>query len=285
MRVLITGANAGIGKAAAMKLVKNGHTVLAGSRDKVRGEAALKELREVSGSTKAKLVLIDMSSAQSIRHAAREIIAEGGADVLINNAADFDLRVKLPEKSVDGVERVLMTNHICPALLVKELLPALQQSGDARIITISSKGLRLQPFRKIRFHDPEYETGSYSVPAAYYQSKLAQVMYTFHLAKELSANGIAVYGVEVTNVKIDLNRYGGLSPFLRWAYAMKSRFSITPSQMAETYCYLTEAPRSELTAGAFYNEHNKVVSTSVYGRDPAQIRRLVEVTEEYLLRL
>ncbi len=57
MRILITGANAGIGKAAAMKLVKNGHTVLVGSRDKTRGEVAAKELREVSGSTNTKLVL------------------------------------------------------------------------------------------------------------------------------------------------------------------------------------------------------------------------------------
>ncbi len=284
MRVLITGANAGIGKAAALKLLQKGHTVFMGSRDVARGEAALRELTEITGSGGAKLIQIDMSSVESIRRGAGQIIADGGVDVLINNAAQFDLSVKQPVKSIDGVETVWMTNHIGPALLVRELLPALQRSGDARVLTVSSKGLRLQPCKKIRFDDPEYETGGYSVPSEYYQSKLAQVMYTFHLAKELSSSGIAVYGVEVTNVKIDLTRYKGLSPLLKWVYAVKSRLSITPAQMAETYCYLAEAPRAELSAGAFYDEHKKVVPNSAYSRNAEHIRQLVELTEKYLGR-
>lgn len=284
MRVLITGANAGIGKAAALKFLQKGHTVFMGSRDMARGEAALRELTEITGSGGAKLIQIDMSSVESIRRGASQIIADGGIDVLINNAAQFDLSVKQPVKSVDGVETVWMTNHIGAALLVRELLPALQRSGDARVISVSSKGLRLQPSKKIRFDDPEYEAGGYSVPSAYYQSKLAQVMYTIHLAKELSGYGIAVYGVEVTNVKIDLTRYKGLSPLQRWVYAVKSKFSITPPKMAGTYCYLAETPRTELSAGAFYNEHNGVVSTSGYSRNAEHIRRLVELTEKYLGR-
>jgi NAD(P)-dependent dehydrogenase (short-subunit alcohol dehydrogenase family) len=280
---LVTGANAGIGKAAAVQLAARGFLVVLGCRHRERGAAALDDIRVQAGGRHAALIHVDMSLKESVRRAAEEITATyGRLDVLIHNAADFDISRKQPVLTAEGVESVWATNHVGPVLLTGLLIKALMKSRQARIITVSSKGLLMHPFLKIRLDDPEFRRGGFSVQKAYYQSKLAQVMYTHWLAERFKGTCIDSACIRVTNVKIDINRYPNLSPFMKRLYAVKSRSSLTPERMAETYVFAATAAELPAGSGSYLNEHNRAVSSSAYSQDAEYISRLMEVTEKYL---
>lgn len=279
----ITGANSGIGKAAAILLAREGFYVLLGARNKERGEQALLEIKTAALSEKVELIEIDLSLQTSISSAARTISARFAClDVLIHNAADFDISRKSPVQTKEGRESIWATNHLGPIYLTQLLLPLLENSNQGRIITVASQGLMLHPRLTVDLKDPEFKQRKFSVSEAYYQSKLAQVMYTYWLAKELSATKITVNCVRVTNVKIDIKRYPNLSKFMKWMYALKSRFSISPEAMVRTYCYLASDPSLSKTTGKYFNEKNEFVSSSAYSQDSQHIEALMKVSLGYL---
>lgn len=282
--VLITGGNSGIGKAAAVQLAQMGNTVVIGCRNQQRGEAALRDIKQVSHSEKVYLLNLDMSSGKSIKRAAKEFKeVMPHLDVLIHNAADFDISRKQVELTEDGIERVWATNHIGPVLLTLLLLSELQVSSQGRVITVSSKGLITQPFLKVNLEDPEFQRRPYQPAKAYYQSKLAQVMYTYWLAEQLQESKITVNCVRVTNVRIDLDRYPDLSPFLKKLYAVKSRFALTPDEMARAYTYLAMDPDLDNVTGKYFDEHFKKVSSSRYSLNKKNQHLLMDLTMSYVL--
>ena len=278
----ITGANSGIGKSAAIQLAQLGYYVLMGSRNKERGLKAVAEVIDKSKSALVELIEIDLSSKESIRHAAQKINERfEKLDVLIHNAADFDISRKQPIQSVDGIETIWATNHIGPVLLTNQLLDLIKKSEQGRIITVASKGLMLHPRLIVDFNDPEYKARQFSVPKAYYQSKLAHVMYTYWLAKKLSGTNITVNCVRVTNVKIDISRYSNLSSLMKFMYSIKSKFSISPDEMAKTYTYLATSADLNKTTGKYFDEKNQTVDSSSYSKDEKNIEDLMNLTLEY----
>jgi len=280
---LITGANSGIGKQAAIQLAEAGYHVIVGARHQGRGEKALEEIKSQSGSNAVELLIIDLSSKASIAEASEKLNSSlDKLDVLIHNAADFDISRKEPIKSVDGIESIWATNHLGPVLLTNALLELLKKSEQGRIITIASQGLVIHPFLKVDLKDPEFKNRRFSVPKAYYQSKIAQVMYTYWLAEELKDTAITVNCIRVTNVKIDINRYPDISDFMKFMYSIKSRFSISAEDMAKTYTYLATDSSLDSTTGKYFNEKNKIVSSSAYSRDRRNIEDLMELTKGYL---
>lgn len=280
---LVTGANAGIGKQACMQLAQAGCRVILGCRDSARGLAALAEVRSVAQGPAPELVTMDLSSQASLREAAARLLdLAPSLDVLIHNAADFDISRKKPLLTRENIESVWATNHLGPVLLTRLLLPALRQAPAARILTIASQGLVLFPWLRIRLSDPEFKTGRYSVEKAYYHSKLAQVMYTYWLAEQLRPAGITVNCIRVTNVKIDISRYPDLSPLMKKLYAWKSRFSISPAEMAVAYRRLALEEEFAGVTAAYYNEKCRSVASSPYSRNTATQAALMEVTDAYL---
>jgi NAD(P)-dependent dehydrogenase (short-subunit alcohol dehydrogenase family) len=174
---LITGANAGIGKAASVKMLQKGYHVVMACRSAERGRYALEEVKKQSGSEAAELLVMDMSLQSSICEAVQEFRAKHNAlDVLISNAAAFDITQKTAIKTSEGIESVWATNHIGPVLLIDKMLDLLRNSEQGRIITVASQGLIMHPLLKVDLDDPEFKKRHYSVSKAYYQSKLAQVI-------------------------------------------------------------------------------------------------------------
>jgi len=280
---LITGGNAGIGKAAAIQLAQQGVKVIIGCRNEKRARAALKEIKEKSGNGEVDLLLIDMSSQASIQSAVTEFKSRyDRLDILIHNAADFDISRKTPQYSADNIETVWATNHIGPVLLSELLLEKLKESEQGRVITIASQGLMMHPFLKVDLKDPEFRDRKYSVAKAYYQSKLAQVMYTYWLAEKLKDTGITVNCTRVTNVKIDIKRYPDISETMKKMYSVKSKFSISPEKMAETYTYLALSPEVKQVTGRYFNEKKETVSSSGYSRDSENIDAVMTLTMDYL---
>ncbi len=279
----ITGANSGIGKESAIQMAELGYYVLVGARNVDRGNRAVEEIKMKAKCELVELIVIDLSSQESIKAASQSIKSRfKHLDVLIQNAADFDIARKSPLKTVDGIESVWATNHIGPVLLTELLLPLLHNSRQGRIITVASQGLMLHPNMKIEINDPEYKLRKFSVANAYYQSKLAQVMYTYWLAKELAQSAITVNCVRVTNVKIDISRYPNLSPFMKWMYSIKSKFSITPETMARAYTYLATSSEVNYTTGKYFDQNNKIVPSSAYSQNSDNISALMLLTRNYL---
>lgn len=280
---LITGANAGIGKEAAVQLAQRGCRVVLGCRNEERGRRALDEVRRSAGSDAAELLLVDMSSRASIQEAVTEITGRHTRiDVLIHNAADFDISRKASAYSDDGIETVWATNHVGPALMTDALLPALGRSPQGRILTVASQGLAMHPLLKIRMEDPEFRNTRFRVDTAYYHSKLAQVMYTYGMAGRLQGGPITINAIRVTNVKIDIARYPDISAGMKRVYALKSRFSISPAEMAEAYVRLALDEEYASISGGYFDEKCREVSSSAYSRNPETIAALMKLTEEYL---
>jgi NAD(P)-dependent dehydrogenase (short-subunit alcohol dehydrogenase family) len=281
---LITGGNAGIGKAAAIQLARGGARVVIACRSAERGEPAVADIRRASGSEAVSLVRMDLSSRRSILEGCEAFRRAGNArlDALIHNAADFDIARREPVRSEEGVETIWATNHVGPVLLTQQLDRELSASEQGRVITVASKGLVLHPCLKVDLEDPELSRGGFSVPRAYYQSKLAQVMYTLWLAARFAGTSKTANCARVPNVKIDVDRYPGLSTVQKRLYAVKSRFSISPEQMAEVYTWLASAPELAGVSGGYFDEQRRSVAASAWARDRQNIARVMELTGRYV---
>ncbi|MDA3821731.1 MAG: SDR family NAD(P)-dependent oxidoreductase [Bacteroidales bacterium] len=280
---IITGANSGIGKAAAIQIASKGYHVIIGSRSEERGNKALNEIKAASNSEDIEMLLINMASKESIKNAAKALNSKyASIDVLIHNAAHFDLTQKKPEQSPDGIETIWATNHIGPLLLTHLLLDKLKLSEQGRILTIASKGLMVFPNLIVDLNDPEYKQRKFSVGKAYYQSKLAQIMFTYDLAKKLENTNVTANCIRVTNVKLDKNRIPDLSKFAKYIYTLKSKSSIAPAKMAETYTLLATSPDLKSVTGKYFNGKNKIVSSSKYSLQTENIKAVMDLSMKYL---
>ncbi len=276
--ILITGANSGIGKAAALQLAQLGAHVIMACRNLDRGQKALAEVRQASGSDTVELMQVDMASQKSIRAFAAQFNAtHARLDVLIHNAANFDHTLKKATLTEDGVETVFATNHLGPFLLTDLLLERIKAS-KGRIITVASKGLMTYPFLNIEFDNLNGER-KFNLQHAYYHAKQAQVMFTFDLAERLKGTGVTVNCVRVGNVAIPDERLTHLPGWMLKMYEMKRKYAMTPEKMAETYVWLAADPAAT-TTGGYFDAPNVPVKANKNAYNRETQKRLWEVSEK-----
>ena len=184
--VIITGANRGIGLAAARNLAGRGYDLILVCRDEKRGQAALESLHSPQSAGNHRLVLADLASLDSVRAAARRIAETNVAiSALVNNAACLPMK---RTESRDGFELQLAVNHLAHFLLTNLLFPQLRSSPPlSRVITVSSAAHAGPPFN---FRDPNFERRRYRRRQAYQQSKLANILFTRALARRISGTGV-----------------------------------------------------------------------------------------------
>lgn len=267
--IIVTGANSGIGYQTALGLARQNHRVVMVCRSKERGETAQQKIIRETGNNQVDLILIDLSSQQSIRDGVAEFNSRyEQLDVLINNAAIFDITQKKAQMSDDGIETIFATNHLGVFLMTNLLIPALKVSPAGRIINIASKGLLAKPFMNIQFDNLNGEK-KFNVTDAYYHSKLAQIMFTFDLAERLADTNIATSIIRVPAVKLDEGRYDHIPSFLRAIYKFKMSFSISTEEMAEAYIKIATSPEFAKVSGVYLDENCQEVKASkqAYNRD------------------
>ncbi len=270
--IIITGANSGIGKAASIQLASLGANIVMMCRSKDRGEQALQDVRSTSSSERVELILVDLSSQASVRNAVNQFLDKHTQlDVLIHNAANFDLSQKKPVITPDGVENVFATNHVNVFLMTELFLDTLKKSAPSRIITVASKGLLTHPFLNIEFDNFKGEK-KFSAQHAYYHSKQAQVMFTFDLAERLKGTGITANCVRVGNVAIPNDRLSHLPNWMLKVYEAKRKLALTPEKMAETYVWLAADPALEKVTGGYFDGPDKPVraNKNAYNRETQQ---------------
>jgi retinol dehydrogenase 14 len=264
--VLITGATNGIGKAAALDIAKQGATVVIVGRDKTKTEAVANELRSNSGNKNVEFLLADLSSQDSIHKLANDFKTKHSRlDVLINNAGGFfDTR----KTTVDGLEYTFAFNHLGYFLLTYLLLDVLKASTPARIINVSSSA---QALARLNLDDLQSEK-SYGGLAAYNVSKLANVMFTYELAKRLQGTGVTVNALHPGVVWTGFAKgAGGLPGFI---FGVAKRLTgITPEQGADTVIYLATSPEVKDVTGTYFHKR-KAQKTNPISYDASANRRL-----------
>jgi NAD(P)-dependent dehydrogenase (short-subunit alcohol dehydrogenase family) len=208
--ILITGASDGLGRALAAELAAGGATLLIHARDEGRGKAAIDEIRARTENDNLQLLLADFASLEQVGMLAQRVVQDHDRlDALVNNAG---IGTTLPGdgrrmESQDGYELRFAVNYLAGYMLTRRLLPLLERSAPARIVNVSSAGQA-----PIDFDDVMLER-SYDGVQAYCQSKLAQVMFTFDLAEELSGSGVTATCLHpATYMPTKMVRAAGVNP-------------------------------------------------------------------------
>ena len=183
--VLVTGSTDGLGREVAIRLAASGAHVIIHGRNRERGAAVVDEITRV-GRGSARFFAADFASLANVRTFADTILSHyPRLDVLVNNAGVW-LRQGPRQVSADGHEMTFAVNYLAGYLLTRRLLPRLITSAPSRIVNVSS-----QSQSPLDFSDVMQER-SYSGQRAYSQSKLAQVMFTIDLARELDGTRVTV---------------------------------------------------------------------------------------------
>jgi NAD(P)-dependent dehydrogenase (short-subunit alcohol dehydrogenase family) len=272
---LVTGSSSGIGKVTARELAREGARVVMVCRNRAKGEAAQTEIRTASGNDQVDLVIADLTSLAEVRHAAAEINEKyPRLHILIHNAGGVN---GVRRVSPDGLEATFVANYLAPFLLTEQLLDVIKASAPARIINVSSMA---HQGGKIDFADLQGER-RYSTWKAYSQAKLALVLFTYELARQLEGSGVTVNALHPGVIASNFDQ--GMGPFARFGWKLMSPFLSGVERGAQTTLYLAASPEIEEKSGKYFVKRREVQSSQV-SYDEALRQRLWQVSEE-LVRL
>jgi NAD(P)-dependent dehydrogenase (short-subunit alcohol dehydrogenase family) len=266
--ILVTGATDGLGKEVASYFAGQKATVLLHGRNREKGEATRLELLEKTGNDTIRYYNADFASLSDVREMSEAILANHNhLDVLINNAG-IGVRSldAMRELSAEGYELRFEVNYLSHVLLTRRLLPLLKRSAPSRIINVASAGQQSIDFGNVMLeHD-------YDDWHAYQQSKLAQVMFTLDLARELRGSGVTVnclHPATLMNTKLVYD-----SPFFDVPAS-------TVEEGAKAVEYLAISPDLEGVTGKYF-DGKKVAEPNPQAHNREARRRLRELSMELI---
>jgi NAD(P)-dependent dehydrogenase (short-subunit alcohol dehydrogenase family) len=269
---LITGATAGIGEVTACELARMGARVLLVGRDLQRCAGTVGRIREQTGSEAVETLCADLSSQAQVRRLAGEIQGRcDRLDVLVNNAGAIFMR---RQESEEGVELTWALNHLSYFLLTNLLLDLLKASAPARIVNVSSDAHR---GARLNFSDLEAQRG-YSGFPVYARSKLANILFTFELARRLEGTGVTANALHPGFVGTRFAKNNG--PLVALGLGLVYRFfALSPEQGARTSLYLAASPDVEGITGKYFVKSRPVrADRAAYDQEAAN--RLWQVSSE-----
>jgi NAD(P)-dependent dehydrogenase (short-subunit alcohol dehydrogenase family) len=268
---IVTGASNGIGKVTAGALAAMGARVVMVCRDAGRAQAARAEIARDAASDDIDVLIADLSSQEQIRSLAAQINGRyEKIDVLVNNAGAINT---VRTTTVDGIETTFAVNHLAYFTLTNFLLDRIRASGAGRVVNVSSGahvGARMD-------FDDLQGARRYGAMRAYGQSKLANVLFTYELARRLEGSGVTANclhpGVVATG-------FGHNNPgWLKLGVTIMRPFVLDAQRGAETSIYLAASPEVRGVTGKYF-EKCKEVRSSAASYDPAAAARLWEMSEE-----
>jgi NAD(P)-dependent dehydrogenase (short-subunit alcohol dehydrogenase family) len=280
---VVTGANSGLGLVTARELAGAGATVVIACRNTSKGEQAAASIRAREPTADVRLAELDLADLASVRAFAERLAAEHERlDLLVNNAG-----VMAPPRRLtkDGFESQLGTNHLGPFALTGLLLGRLLAAPEPRVVTVSSAVHRMG---KIKFDDLQSER-RYNNWLAYGQSKLANLMFCFELARRATEAGTALRSVAAHPgyAATNLQFAGPARLYERAGMAVANRVIAQSAEMgALPSLYAATAP--DLPSGSFVGPdgfmeqrgHPKVVTAAGKAYDDEAWRRLWEASEK-----
>lgn len=289
LKIIITGANSGVGFYSALDLAKSGHTVIMAVRNLNKGKEALAKIQKEL--PKANLILeeLNLGSLKSIHDFAKRLAENTPIiDVLINNAGLLSpIQRKVTE---DGFELEFGTNYLGTFALTGLLLPLLNTSAS-RVVNVASMAHR---YGSINFDDLQFEKRKFSSWAGYCQSKLAMLMFTFELDRRCkqhqrnliscavhpgwSRTNLALNGPAEGNVNSLINHFSNFLGFLLGQSAEKGALPIVYTAISsevESGKYYAPSGLFELTGSG----KPKFASINKEALDLEKCKHLWEVSE------
>src|SRR6266481_3688469 len=275
---VVTGANTGLGFETARVLAARGASVVLAVRDTGKGKAAAARIAGTAPGADVTVQPLDLASLESVRAAAAELRARHPRiDLLVNNAG-----VMLPPRQTtrDGFELQLGTNHLGPFALTGLLLEQMLPVPGSRVVTVSSLAHRIRA--RINFDDLQSER-SYRRVAAYAQSKLANLMFTYELQRRLSGAGTTIAAAAhpgLASTELGRNSPGIAAFFYARVFSQKAAMGALPTLRAAT--------DPAVAGGQYYGPRGlfgargypKLAKSSGQSHDTALQRRLWTVSEE-----
>ena len=273
---LVTGATSGIGAATALALAKRGATVIVVGRDLQKCAARVEAIRHLTGNPSVEHMVADLSVQGEIHQLVQRFRGRyRRLDVLVNNAGARFLSRAL---SADGYEMTFALNHLGYFMLTNLLLKELLTGPRGRIINVASEAHR--GCSGINFDDLHGARG-YHGKDAYAQSKLANLLFTYELARQLEGTGLTVNALHPGNVWTNFSRNNGWSSWARHIIgSLKSGGGMVgPKEGARTSIYLATAPEVDGISGKYFSKESMLASSSE-SYDVVAARRLWDVSLE-----
>ena len=268
---IVTGSNSGIGKVMARELAARNATVVLLCRSRERGERARDEIRAETGNPKVELILVDFASQSQIREAAVEFKRRHSRlDLLINNAgALFHRR----HETEDGIEMTLAVNHLGYFILTLLLWDRLQASSPARIVNVASEGHKIA---RLDLDDLQYQKRRYLPLLVYGQSKLANIMFTYELARRIEGSGVTANAMHPGVVRTNFGYRKG-SAIWRAMLRLAGPLMLSPEKGADTGIYLATSADVAQVSGGYFSKRRPIRSSAIsYHLDSC--RRLWEIS-------
>ncbi|NWI88218.1 DHR12 reductase, partial [Pitta sordida] len=269
---LVTGANSGIGKAAAKEIARRGGTVHLLCRNAERSEVAKEEIVTETGNKNIFLHIVDISDPKEIWKFVEKFQNEHKLNVLVNNAGCM---VNNREVTEEGLEKNFATNTLGTYILTTALLPLLEKEADSRVITVSSGGMLVQ---KLDISNSQSENGTFDGTLVYAQNKRQQVVMTEQWAKAHR------------NIHFSVMHPGWAdTPAVRSSmpdfYERMKNSLRTEAQGADTVVWLAVSPEApKLPSGLFFQDRQPVATHLPLARThspPEDEEKLMEVLEEF----
>jgi NAD(P)-dependent dehydrogenase (short-subunit alcohol dehydrogenase family) len=272
---IVTGATSGLGLATARQLAARGATVVVVGRDAAKCAAVAASISGGSTAAAADWLVADFADQAAVRRIAAEAEERHARiDVLINNAGATYPKRRLTS---EGTELTLAVNHLAAFQLTTLLLDRLRESAPARIVNVSSVAHERAGFD---FDDPAME-GGYRPFAAYGRSKLANLWFTYELARRLEGSGVTVNAVHPGLVRTALGDHSGTLRRAGWRllHVAYRKASLSPEEGAAAIAHLATAPELEHVTGRYF-VGRRPAQSSPASRDPAAAARLWALSEE-----
>ena len=273
---LVTGATAGIGEVTARELARQGATVIVVGRSREKSETTVRQIRQQTGNPAVEYLLADLSSQKDVRALAQQFKStHQRLHALVNNAGGIFI---WRQASVDGIEMTFALNHLNYFLLTNLLLDALKASAPARIINVSSRAHLRAPLN----FDALQSRRGYNGIRVYGQTKLANLLFTYELARRLEGTGVTANalhpGLVATNFGANNARLGGR--YLGRLYRRLFRvIAISAEEGAQSSLYLATSPEVAGVTGKYFVRRQAVPSSEA-SYDRAAASRLWQVSEE-----
>ena len=268
---MVTGATAGIGKVTATALAAQGAEVVIVGRNQQKTESTVQQIISETGNESVEYLLADFTDLQQVRDLAADFKeSHSRLDVLVNNAgAFFNSRQETPY----GVEMTFLVNHLAPFLLTNLVLGNMQNGAPTRIVNVSSDGHKQGT---MDFDDLGFKQGYFGMKA-YGRSKLANILFTYELARRLGDSSVTVNALHPGHVATDIwkTNFSFIGPALKWIMGL---FALTPEEGADNTIYLASSPEVEGITGKYFVKHEPVESSPI-SRDQKVAQRLWNVSE------
>lgn len=270
--IVVTGGTGGIGNATAAGLAALGARVAIVGRDRARAEAAAEDLRRRSSNDEIDVFEADLSSQAQVRRLAADLQERyPRLDALVNNVGGFWAHRHVTE---DGLELTFALNHLAPFLLTNLLVDRMIAQGGARIVNVTSSA---ESLGRIVFDDLQ-GSERYSGQRAYNQSKLANVLFTYELARRLNGTGVTS---NVVHPGVTRTAFGAEDQMRLFAATggIARPFMRSPERGADTVVWAASSPELEGVTGGYFHDRRPKRS-SPRSHDEATAKRLWQVSEE-----